>query len=121
MTERAPPARAQAHGTGRTTAYFLFSSENRSAVRDELQAEGLTVDVGSVGKALGARWKALTEDKRQVCTCVSRRMWSRLHYWHDCSIFHMVECSSRRDAHIALAMTSDCPQEMLLVCVDSSK
>jgi len=65
VTERAPPARAQAHGTGRTTAYFLFSSENRSAVRDELQAEGLTVDVGSVGKALGARWKALTEDKRQ--------------------------------------------------------
>lgn len=55
---------------GRTTAYFLFMSENRASVRETLQAAGTPTDVGNVGKALGARWKALSDDERKVAVPV---------------------------------------------------
>lgn len=50
------------------TAYFLFSDEHRSSAREELQAAAddgaAKVSVAEVAKALGQRWKALTDEQR---------------------------------------------------------
>lgn len=50
------------------TAYFVFADQHRKQVKDELQAlgEGAKVSVGAVGKALGAKWSALSDEEKLV-------------------------------------------------------
>lgn len=48
----------------RTSGYMMFSNENRPAVREDLAAQGTKVTVPTMGKELGARWKALSEEQR---------------------------------------------------------
>lgn len=48
------------------TAYFLFAAEVRDAVREEIAAaNGGKAGVAAVGKAVGERWKALTDEQKQ--------------------------------------------------------
>ncbi len=76
----AAPAQPQAKRAKATTAYFVFTEEKRKAVRDELVAhiiaeQGPAADgaplptpkvaVPLVAKALGQKWKALSDEERQ--------------------------------------------------------
>ncbi len=48
------------------TAYFIFAGEVRDAVREEIAAtNGGKASVALVGKAVGERWKALTDEQKQ--------------------------------------------------------
>mmetsp|Transcript_18645 Transcript_18645/g.52417 ORF Transcript_18645/g.52417 Transcript_18645/m.52417 type:complete len:277 (+) Transcript_18645:28-858(+) len=50
------------------TAYFVFCETHRAAVRDELMSakeDGAKVSVAEEAKALGQRWKQLTDEQRQ--------------------------------------------------------
>jgi hypothetical protein len=48
---------------GKTTPYFLFVGESRADVKAALQE---ATSLGNVGKALGLKWKALTDEQREV-------------------------------------------------------
>lgn len=51
------------------TAYFIFSEQHRAAVYSELQVaaggEGAKVPVTVVAKAIGQKWKALTDEEKE--------------------------------------------------------
>jgi len=48
------------------TAYFLFAGEIREAVQKEIAADNNgKAGVAAVGKAIGQRWHALTDEDRQ--------------------------------------------------------
>eukprot|EP00887_Chlorella_sp_A99_P005767 scaffold1.g5767.t1 len=47
------------------SAYMLFANEQRAAVAAELKAAGGKAGVGEVGKAMGERWGALTDEDKQ--------------------------------------------------------
>lgn len=49
-------------GSGRMTGYILFCKENR----EQIVSENPTLEFGKVGKELGARWRALTPEEKQV-------------------------------------------------------
>lgn len=51
---------------GKTTPYFLFVGESRADVKAALQEAGEPTSLGNVGKALGLKWKALTDEQREV-------------------------------------------------------
>jgi hypothetical protein len=51
---------------GKTTPYFLFVGENRADVKAALLEAGEATSLGNVGKALGLKWKALTDEQREV-------------------------------------------------------
>jgi hypothetical protein len=51
------------------SAYLLFSGEHREAAKQQLKADGQPCAMGAVAKALGARWKALSEEERKVSAC----------------------------------------------------
>lgn len=49
------------------TAYFIFSEEQRQGVQQELlkqQPEGAKVSVAIVAKAIGEKWRALTDEQK---------------------------------------------------------
>jgi histone H3/H4 len=47
------------------SAYFIFSGEQRRSIKDELLKEKEKVSMGEVAKAIGARWKALSDEDRR--------------------------------------------------------
>jgi DNA-directed RNA polymerase I subunit RPA43 len=50
------------------TAYFLFAEEHRAAVRQELldaAGEGQKVGVADVGKAMGDKWRGLSDEEKE--------------------------------------------------------
>eukprot|EP00959_Pyramimonas_sp_CCMP1952_P050499 1055244-Pyramimonas_sp.AAC.1 len=51
---------------GKLTPYFFFLKENRELVRNELAAAGQPTTIGAVGKALGLKWKSLTDEEKKV-------------------------------------------------------
>jgi hypothetical protein len=51
---------------GKLTPYFLFLRENRDTVKNQLAAAGEATSIGAVGKALGVKWKNLSEEEKQV-------------------------------------------------------
>ena len=49
------------------TAYFLFAEEHRASVRQELldaAGEGQKVGVADVGKAMGDKWRGLSDEEK---------------------------------------------------------
>lgn len=48
------------------SAYFIFTAENRQAIKDDLLKSRDKVSVGDVAKAIGAKWKALSDDEKRV-------------------------------------------------------
>lgn len=50
------------------SAYFLFAEAVRQEVHAQLQAAqpGAKVSVATVGKAIGEKWQALTEEEKQA-------------------------------------------------------
>ncbi len=49
------------------TAFFIFSEEQREATRAECQAQAeprVKVSVGAVAKAIGEKWRALTDEEK---------------------------------------------------------
>ena len=49
-----------------TTAYFAFSAEHRANVRAELERDAVgKVGVADVARALGAKWRALSDDEKK--------------------------------------------------------
>ena len=51
------------------TAFFIFSEEQREGTRAECQAQaepGAKVSVGPVAKAIGEKWRALTDEEKAV-------------------------------------------------------
>lgn len=52
-----------------TTAYFVFSEEQRQSVRSEILAErgeGAKASVCEVAKAIGKRWKGLSDEEKDA-------------------------------------------------------
>ena len=52
-----------------TTAYFVFSEEQRQSVRGEILAErgeGAKASVCEVAKAIGQRWKGLSDEEKEA-------------------------------------------------------
>ena len=49
-----------------TSSYNFFQKENSSKIRSDLAASGQATDLGSLGRAISDRWKALTPDERAV-------------------------------------------------------
>jgi SNF2 family DNA or RNA helicase len=47
-----------------TSSYNFFQKENSAQIRSELAAAGQSTDLGSLGRAISDRWKALTADQR---------------------------------------------------------
>ena len=47
------------------SAYFLYVEEQREGVKAELAAEGAEVTLGSVGKRIGEKWRALSDEEKQ--------------------------------------------------------
>ena len=45
---------------------MLFSGEHREATKQQLKADGQPCAMGAVAKALGVRWKALSEEEKKV-------------------------------------------------------
>jgi len=71
LSRVATPERAEGQGgglfkMGKTTPYFLFVGENRADVKAALLEAGEATSLGNVGKALGLKWKALTDEQREV-------------------------------------------------------
>ena len=63
---RAPlPCRAMAP-KGATTPYFAFMNANRAAVKAALVEAGAPAAMGDIGKELGARWRALSDDEKKA-------------------------------------------------------
>jgi hypothetical protein len=50
----------------RTTAYFAFSAATREEAKAALQAAGAPAGVADVAKALGERWRGLSEEDKKV-------------------------------------------------------
>eukprot|EP00798_Chlamydomonas_sp_ICE-L_P029001 gene29001-32194_t len=51
-----------------TSAYFVFCDENRAAEKEKILAElgeGAKVSVADVAKALGQKWKTVSEEEKQ--------------------------------------------------------
>ena len=51
---------------GATTPYFAFMSANRAAVKAALLEAGAPAAMGDIGKELGARWRALSEEEKKA-------------------------------------------------------
>ena len=51
---------------GATTPYFAFINDNRAAAKAALLAAGKPAAMGDVGKELGARGRALSEEEKKV-------------------------------------------------------
>ena len=66
-TQEDGPAQREVKKTAKKlTPYFFFLNENRAAVKEELAAAGQPTSIGAIGKALGVKWKALSEQEKQV-------------------------------------------------------
>ena len=51
---------------GATTPYFAFVNANRAAAKAALVEAGSPAGMGDVGKELGARWRALSDEEKKV-------------------------------------------------------
>lgn len=51
---------------GATTPYFAFMNANRAAVKAALVEAGAPAAMGDIGKELGARWRALSDDEKKA-------------------------------------------------------
>lgn len=51
---------------GPTTAYFAFQAACRESTKAELLAAGAPAGVADVAKALGNRWRALSEEEKKA-------------------------------------------------------
>ena len=51
---------------GATTPYFAFVNANRAAAKAALLEAGAPAGMGDVGKELGARWRALSDEEKKV-------------------------------------------------------
>lgn len=49
---------------GRVSAYFVFTRQAREGVKARLLTEGSKAAVTDVAKALGERWRSLSEEER---------------------------------------------------------
>ena len=47
-----------------TSSYNFFQKENSAKIRSDLAAAGQSTDLGSLGRAISDRWKALSPDER---------------------------------------------------------
>ena len=67
MPAAAAKAGAPAKAKAPPTSYFLFASEVRPIVQAEVAAaNGGKASIGTMGKAIGARWSALSETEKQA-------------------------------------------------------
>ena len=57
MAVAEPPKKPQ-------SAYFIFSSEQRQAIKEELLKTKDKVSMGEVAKAISVKWKALTDEEK---------------------------------------------------------
>lgn len=55
-----------------TSSYNYFQKENSAKIRSDLAATGQSTDLGSLGRAISDRWKALSPDERARYDALAR-------------------------------------------------
>ena len=55
-----------------TSSYNFFQKENSAKIRSDLAAAGQSTDLGSLGRAISDRWKALSPDERAHYDALAR-------------------------------------------------
>lgn len=88
-----------------TSSYNFFQKENSSKIRSDLAASGQSTDLGSLGRAISDRWKALTPDERAVYDDMARddmMRFNRESHLRDVEVMKRLEAQNKARENLIL-------------------